>query len=74
MRVVAALANQTCYMELDGEPSRRVWACRKAAWAIEDTPYRQLGRKGLASLASKASIENVGPNLAQVVEALLTST
>ena len=77
MRVVKALANQTCYMELDGEPSRRVWAYRKAAWAIADTPYRQMGHKGLASLASlasPASIENVGPKLAQVVEALLAST
>ena len=74
MRVVEALANQTYYMELDGEPSRRVWAYRKAAWAIEDTPqdlgliYRQMGRKGLASLAS---IENVGPNLTLVVERLI---
>ena len=58
----------------DGEPSRRVWAYRKAAWAIEDTPqdlgliYRSMGRKGLES------IRNVGPMMAQVVEALLTSS
>ena len=70
-RIVEALANQLYYMELDGEPSRRVWAYRKAAWAIEDTPqdvgliYRQMGVKGLES------IENVGPKLAQVVEALI---
>jgi hypothetical protein len=48
-----------------------VWAYRKAAWAIEDTPqdlgliYRNMGMKGLES------IENVGPKLAQVVEALI---
>jgi hypothetical protein len=48
-----------------------VWAYRKAAWAIEDTPhdlglvYRQMGAKGLES------IENVGPKLAGVVENLL---
>jgi DNA polymerase/3'-5' exonuclease PolX len=66
------LANQTYYMELAGEPKHRVWAYRKAAWAIEDTPqdvsliYRSLGRKGLES------IENVGPSMAQVVEALLS--
>jgi DNA repair photolyase len=70
--VVEALANQTYYMELNGEPSRRVWAYRKAAWAIGDTPqdlgliYRQMGRKGLES------IDNVGPKLAEVVEKLLT--
>ncbi len=70
-RIVEALANQTYYLELNGEPSRRVWAYRKAAWAIEDTPqdlgliYRQMGVKGLEG------IENVGPQLAQVVEALI---
>jgi hypothetical protein len=48
-----------------------VWAYRKAAWAIEDTPqdlgliYRQMGAKGLEG------IENVGPRLAGVVEALI---
>jgi hypothetical protein len=66
--VVEALANQTYYMELNGEPSHRLWAYRKAAWAIEDTPqdlgliYRQMGVKGLES------IQNVGPRLAKVIE------
>jgi hypothetical protein len=70
-RIVEALADELYYMELNGEPSRRVWAHRKAAWAIEDTPqdlgliYRQMGVKGLEG------IENVGPKLAQVVEALI---
>jgi DNA repair photolyase len=70
-RIVEALANELYYMELNGEPSRRVWAYRKAAWAIEDSPqdlgliYRQMGVKGLEG------IENVGPKLAQVVEALI---
>jgi DNA polymerase/3'-5' exonuclease PolX len=70
-RVVEALANEVYSMELHGEPCRRLWAYRKAAWAIEDTPqdlgliYRQMGVKGLES------IENVGPKLAQVVEALI---
>ncbi|MEJ2736566.1 MAG: helix-hairpin-helix domain-containing protein [Anaerolineae bacterium] len=69
--VVEALANQAYYMELNGEPSRRIWAYRRAAWAVGDTPqdlglvYRQMGRKGLES------IENVGPSLAQVIERLL---
>jgi DNA polymerase/3'-5' exonuclease PolX len=58
-------------MELDGEPNHRVWAYRKAAWAIEDLEpdlglvYRQMGRKGLET------IPNVGPQLALVVERLL---
>ena len=67
-----ALAGQIYRMELQGESSQRVWAYRKAAWAIEDTPlglsliYRSLGRKGLES------IENVGPSMAKVIEALLS--
>jgi DNA polymerase/3'-5' exonuclease PolX len=69
---VETLANQCYYMELAGEPNHRVWAYRKAAWAIEDTPqdlgliYRSMGRKGLES------IENVGPSMAKVIEALLS--
>jgi len=70
-RVVEALANECYWMELDNAPAQRVWAYRKAAWAIEDTRqelgliYRTMGRKGLES------IENVGPKLAQVVETLI---
>jgi hypothetical protein len=70
-RVVEALANQVYVMELEGASAQRIWAYRKAAWAIEDTPqnlgliYRAMGRKGLES------IENVGPKLARVVEALI---
>jgi DNA repair photolyase len=70
-RIVEALANELYYMELNGEPSHRVWAYRKAAWAIEDTPqdlgliYRQMGVKGLEG------IPNVGPRLAEVVEGLI---
>jgi DNA repair photolyase len=70
-RVVEALASRVYDMELNGEPGQRVWAYRKAAWAIEDLEqdvglvYRQMGRKGLES------IENVGPRLAGVIEGLL---
>jgi hypothetical protein len=58
-------------MELRVESKQRVWAYRKAAWAIEDTPqgldlvYGQMGRKGLESIG------NLGPQLALVVEKLL---
>jgi hypothetical protein len=70
-RVVEGLANQVYWMEVNGEPSGRIWAYRRAAWAIEDTEqdlrlvYRQMGRKGLES------IQNVGPRLAGVVEAMI---
>jgi DNA repair photolyase len=70
-RVVEALAKEIYDMELRGEASQRIWAYRKAAWAIEDTEqdlgliYRAMGRKGLES------IEKVGPRLARVVERLL---
>jgi DNA repair photolyase len=72
-RIVEALANQVYDLELRGEPQERVWAYRKAAWAIEDLEqdvglvYRQMGCKGLES------VENVGPRLAAVVEGLLRS-
>jgi hypothetical protein len=70
-RIVEALANQCYWLELDNAPSQRVWAYRKAAWAIEDLEqdvgliYRQMGRKGLES------IPNVGPRLAEAMEDLL---
>jgi len=70
-RVAEALANQCYWLELDNAPGQRVWAYRKAAWAIEDLEqdigliYRAMGRKGLESF------ENVGPRLAEVVEGLI---
>jgi DNA repair photolyase len=70
-RIVEALANQCYRMEISGQPAHRVWAYRKAAWAIEDLEqevglvYRQMGHKGLGS------IPNVGPGLAHIVEALI---
>ena len=70
-RVVEALAYQVYVMELSDVLNHRLWAYRKAAWAIEDTPqnlsliYRQLGRKSLHD------IENVGSRLAEVVKNLL---
>jgi hypothetical protein len=70
-RVVEALARQVYDMELDNAPEQRIWAYRKAAWAIEDTEqdlgliYQAMGRNGLQS------IENVGPRLAEAVEELI---
>jgi DNA polymerase/3'-5' exonuclease PolX len=57
---------------IDCRACKEVQLYRKAAWAIEDTPqdlgliYRSMGRKGLES------IENVGPSMAKVIEALLS--
>jgi DNA repair photolyase len=71
MRVVEELANRLYYMELNREANHRVWAYRKAAWAIEELEqdiglvYQHMGRKGLES------IQNVGPRLAGVVEDLI---
>jgi DNA repair photolyase len=71
-RVVEVLARRIYDMEIDGASSQTIWANRKAAWAIEDLEqdvaivYRLMGRKGLQS------IENVGPQMASVVETLLT--
>jgi DNA polymerase/3'-5' exonuclease PolX len=59
-------------MELDGQPRQRIWALRKAAWAIEDLEqdvgliYRQMGVKGLQTLP------NIGPSLACVIEPWIT--
>jgi hypothetical protein len=70
-RIVEALANECYWMELENAPGQRVWAHRKAAWAIEEMEvgigllYRQMGRKGLES------IENVGPRMAGVVEGMI---
>jgi DNA repair photolyase len=70
-RVVEALANQAYTLELKQEPQARIWAYRKAAWAIEDLEqdiglvYAQMGVKGLTS------IPDIGPRLAGEIEALL---
>jgi DNA polymerase/3'-5' exonuclease PolX len=70
-RIVEALADQCYRLELEDAPDQRVWAYRKAAWAIEDLEqdlglvYRHMGRQGLES------IPNLGPRLAEVVEDLL---
>lgn len=70
-RVVEFLANQTYSLELENAAPHRIWAARKAAWAIEDLAqdirliYRQMGLKGLQS------IPNVGPSMARSIEAFI---
>ncbi len=73
-RVVEVLANEVYTMELNDEPDYRVWAYRKAAWALEDLEqnlgllYRTMGLKGLQS------IPNIDKSLGKVVEALVVTS
>jgi DNA repair photolyase len=54
--IVEKLAVQIYHMEIDGAPDARLWAYRKAAWAIEDTEqdlaliYHTMGMKGLQNM------------------------
>jgi DNA repair photolyase len=70
-RIVEALASRVYDMEIGGEPAARVWAYRKAAWAIEDLEqdvglvYRRMGLRGLQS------IQGIGPVLGGEVERLI---
>jgi DNA polymerase/3'-5' exonuclease PolX len=70
-RIVEALANRTYDLEIECAPAQRIWAYRKAAWAIEDLEqdirliYSYMGVKGLQS------IQNVGPRLAGQIETLI---
>ncbi len=72
-RIVEALANKVYEMELQNTSPQRIWAYRKAAWAIEDLEqdvgliHAQMGLKGLES------IPNVGPRLAQEIAAQLNT-
>jgi len=70
-RIVERLAEQVYSMELDEAPNDRVWALRKAAWAIEDMEedlgmvYRLMGLRGLQG------IPQIGLSLAPTIEAML---
>ena len=55
-RLTEALANRAYDLELERKPAKRVWAYRKAAWAIEDLQQDvglvidQMGVNGLAGI------------------------
>jgi DNA repair photolyase len=72
-RVVEVLANQAYALEIAGESSQKVWAYRRAAWAVEDLEqdvglvYERMGARGLQS------IQGVSPALAAEVECLVTT-
>ncbi len=71
-RIVERLANRCYSLELEGAPQSRVWAYRKAAWAVEDLEqdvglvYASLGLKGLQA------IPDVSRGLSHEIEAMIT--
>jgi len=73
-RIVERLAAKVYEMEIHQEPGYRIWAYRKAAWAIEDLEqdigliYQTMGLKGLKN------IPNVGPLLGEKIEKMLVET
>lgn len=72
-RLAARLADEVYEMELAGEKGYRIWARRKAAWALEDPEYdvreiyERMGRRGLEG------IPNIGNSLARRLETWLES-
>jgi DNA repair photolyase len=70
-RIVERLAYELHMLELENASSNRIWAYRKACWAVEDLEqdvglvYRTMGLKGLES------IPNLDARLAKDVEALI---
>jgi DNA repair photolyase len=73
-RIVEQLVRQAYDMELDGKSISRIWAYRRAAWAIEDLErdlglfYRMLGVNGLEKTPG------IGPDMAKVIQQLLSSS
>jgi DNA repair photolyase len=67
-RIAEYLADKTYRLELAGERSYKIWAYRKAAWALDELEqdvrlvYERMGAKGLES------IPNVGKKLAGEIE------
>lgn len=55
-RLAEVLANRAHALELEAAPQAKIWAHRKAAWAVEDLPqdiglvHQTLGLRGLQSL------------------------
>jgi DNA repair photolyase len=72
-RLAEQLADKCYTRDLEGAAASRVWAYRKAAWAIEDLEqdvgllFRTMGVRGLESIA------DVGPSMAKEIETMLTS-
>jgi len=73
-RIVEQLAYKLYMLELENKNTSRIWAYRKAAWAVEDLEqdiglvYRTMGAKGLAS------IPNISSQIVPEIETLLRSS
>jgi DNA repair photolyase len=71
-RIVERLADAVYEKEIHQQPDHRIWAYRKAAWAIEELEedigliYQTLGLHGLQS------ISNVGPLLGKLIEKMIS--
>jgi DNA repair photolyase len=70
-RIVEILANKLYTLELENAPQNRIWAYRKAAWAIEDLPQDIRLIHKMMGLLGIEQIENLEKNLAQEIESLL---
>ena len=72
-RIAEHLADRTYSLELDNATQGRIWAYRKAAWAVDDMEeeiglfYRSMGQKGLQS------IPGVSPGIAVDIEKLIVA-
>jgi len=70
-RIVEILADKLYEMDLELAPKDRIWAYRKAAWAVEDLKqdikliHRAMGLKGIES------IENIDTKMGGIIEKTL---
>jgi hypothetical protein len=70
-RIAEALANRSYEAEMEGAPASRIWAFRKAAWAVDEMEqsiglvFDRLGLPGLRT------VPGIGPGLAPIVEGLI---
>lgn len=70
-KIAEKLANDCYYKEINGEPKHRLWAYRKAAWAVEGLDinisliYQSMGIRGINS------INDIGEEMGKVIEKIL---
>ncbi len=61
-RLVEKLADRAYLLEITQQPDSRVWAYRRAAWAVEDLEqdvrlvYQRMGRKGLEQIPGLSGV------------------
>jgi hypothetical protein len=72
-RVAEYLANRAYALELEGGPGHRIWAYRKAAWAIEDLEQDLRRVRSELGLRGLESISGVGATLGGEIDRVLGS-